>query len=118
MLHLIVTCKCVTIVNYSLSRKGSVVYVAKGILNFGTMQVVEKSFKDLAYIRVNGEQFIVYTESRRDLDLLMVRYNYTNLDLKTYGNCYLGYFISTIESLTSHPLFLNTYSDSVTRNMY
>lgn len=37
--------------------------------------VIQKSFKDLAYIRVNGascfQQFIVYTNSRRDLDLLM-----------------------------------------------
>nr|XP_043621026.1 poly(A)-specific ribonuclease PARN isoform X2 [Erigeron canadensis] len=37
--------------------------------------VVEKSFKDLAYIRVNdgscAQQLIVYTESRSDLDLLM-----------------------------------------------
>ncbi|KAJ9562637.1 hypothetical protein OSB04_007797 [Centaurea solstitialis] len=37
--------------------------------------VIEKSFKDLAYIRVNGtsslQQFIVYTNSRTDLELLM-----------------------------------------------
>ncbi|KAI7734106.1 hypothetical protein M8C21_018905 [Ambrosia artemisiifolia] len=37
--------------------------------------VVEKSFKDLAYIRVNdgscSQQIIVYTDSRRDLELLM-----------------------------------------------
>lgn len=38
--------------------------------------VVEKSFKDLAYIRVNDDgsgfqQIIVYTDSRRDLELLM-----------------------------------------------
>ncbi|XP_071725703.1 poly(A)-specific ribonuclease PARN [Rutidosis leptorrhynchoides] len=33
--------------------------------------VVEKSFKDLTYICVDGEQFVVYTDSRRDLDVLM-----------------------------------------------
>ncbi|KAL7592306.1 hypothetical protein Lser_V15G35577 [Lactuca serriola] len=37
--------------------------------------IVEKSFKDLAYIRVNGDscsqQIIVYIDSRRDLELLM-----------------------------------------------
>ncbi|KAI3769143.1 hypothetical protein L6452_00243 [Arctium lappa] len=37
--------------------------------------VIQKSFKDLAYIRVNGtscfQQFIVYTNSRKDLELLM-----------------------------------------------
>ena len=45
-----------------------------------TVQVVEKSFKDLAYIRVNDgscfQQMIVYTDSGRDLELLMVRYKY------------------------------------------
>lgn len=40
------------------------------------MQVVKKHFKDLAYVRVDGEnssKLVVYTDSDEDRDLLMVR---------------------------------------------
>lgn len=41
------------------------------------MQVINKHFKDLSYVRVNGDdlcsQLVVYTESKDDRDLLMVR---------------------------------------------
>lgn len=42
------------------------------------MQVIRKNFEDLSYIRVNGEncvsqQLVVYTDSKDDRDLLMVR---------------------------------------------
>jgi poly(A)-specific ribonuclease len=41
------------------------------------MQVINKHFKDLSYVRVNGDNFcsqqlVVYTESKDDKDLLMV----------------------------------------------
>lgn len=40
------------------------------------MQVVKKHFKDLEYVRVDGEhssKLVVYADSDEDRDLLMVR---------------------------------------------
>jgi len=42
------------------------------------LQVINKHFEDLTYVRVTGEnlcsqQLVVYTESKDDIDLLMVR---------------------------------------------
>ena len=43
------------------------------------MQVTKKHFKDLAFVRVEGEsscsqQLVVYTDSESDRDLLKVKY--------------------------------------------
>lgn len=48
------------------------------------MQVIQKHFKDLYYVQVNGEnslpqEVVVYTESKEDKDLVMVRYFSTSI---------------------------------------
>lgn len=45
------------------------------------MQVVRKNFKDLTYVHVKGDNvfsqhLVVYTDSKDDRDLLMVRSSY------------------------------------------
>lgn len=55
----------------------------------GHTQVTRKHFKDLTYVRVNGEdsclqKLIVYTESENDKNLLMVRLVFFSLEVISF----------------------------------